>query len=312
MTWLKKQRVDLILLITILLVWGNIAAHDSNKQSAIDQVVKQYADLATAQRARDISKLFLGKPGSMLALGEGKDGIYDTNPLYALDRFSCQTFVETIIALSLANNFQSFVYHLRHIRYQDGKVSFITRNHFPSANWIPNNIAQGYIKNITPNVAGKYMKTVTRLIDIPNWYRHMKLNRIIPKDFKSENRQRLLHALQHESKHQHIINASVEYLPRAAIMNPNIHVLHKIPSGAIVMFVRKKWPLDEYIGTQIIISHMSIAVWKNDQLYLRMVSNFGKTQVYVKDVRLISYLRAFQKKSILGISIYTINSEKRL
>ncbi|MFX7825307.1 N-acetylmuramoyl-L-alanine amidase-like domain-containing protein, partial [Acinetobacter baumannii] len=71
--------------------------------------------------------------------GEGDRDVFDQDPLWRLDVFDCTTFVETVLAASLATDRAGFERELFDIRYHDGRVRYLSRNHFPETDWIPNN-----------------------------------------------------------------------------------------------------------------------------------------------------------------------------
>ena len=76
----------------------------------------------------------------------GEERAPDTDPLIRTDAFDCTTFVETVMAGGDVNN-------LNQIRYKDGEIDFLNRNHFIESDWLENN------KNRVENVSAKYGKT---------------------------------------------------------------------------------------------------------------------------------------------------------
>ena len=116
-------------------------------QSLYQQPVAQQAPLI--ERIKFFAQAFLGKPYELGALGEGLHGNFDQYPLYRSDAFDCETYVETILALALSQDTDSFQSMLNHIRYDQAKITYITRNHFTSLDWNPHNQQQGLIQDIT-------------------------------------------------------------------------------------------------------------------------------------------------------------------
>ncbi len=82
-----------------------------------------------------ISKQFLGKPYALGALGEGSQGYFDQAPLYRTDAFDCETYVDTVLALAFADNLSTFKQYIQKIRYRDGHIAFVDRNHFTCLDW---------------------------------------------------------------------------------------------------------------------------------------------------------------------------------
>ena len=70
----------------------------------------------------------------------------------SLDKFDCVTYIEAVVALSLASNVDEFVDWLRKIRYEHGRIQWNRRNHYMSL-WIRNNVRDGILKPVsTPTV----------------------------------------------------------------------------------------------------------------------------------------------------------------
>lgn len=98
-----------------------------------------------------IGEKYLGTPYVRDPLGEGFAP--DTDPLIRFDAFDCTTFVETVLA-------DGDIDKLTKIRYKDGKIDFLNRNHFIATEWLPNNA------DIVENVSAKYGKTAIRRVTI--------------------------------------------------------------------------------------------------------------------------------------------------
>ena len=81
----------------------------------------------------------IGTPYAGGPLGEGPQGKYDTDPLIDLGHVDCVTFIEQSIALAASTSYDDTVALLQHIRYKDGQIDFLHRNHFMVADWLINN-----------------------------------------------------------------------------------------------------------------------------------------------------------------------------
>jgi len=79
-----------------------------------------------------------------------------------LGRFNCVTFIETMLALAVAESADQFVEALRQIRYQDGRIDWKSRHHYMT-DWIRNNARRGFIRNIT---RGAHTVSKTRTLSI--------------------------------------------------------------------------------------------------------------------------------------------------
>ena len=94
---------------------------------------------------------FLGAKYMQSPLGEGVQP--DADPLIRFDAFDCMTFVETV----LANGDQG---QLNQIRYKNGEIGFLKRNHFIESDWLHNNA------NRVKNVSQDYAPTKVRHVEI--------------------------------------------------------------------------------------------------------------------------------------------------
>src|SRR5262249_15406830 len=103
--------------------------------------------------------------------GDGVPQIEDTAPLLP-SKYDCTTFVETVAALARSHEPGQFFTNLIAIRYRGGKATYQDRNHFPEADWIPNNIQAEILKAVTAEVAAQASagtKTETKSIHRDEW-----------------------------------------------------------------------------------------------------------------------------------------------
>ncbi len=196
-----------------------------------------------AARIVDVTEPFLGAPYKLSALGEGPGHKPDEDPRMRFDAFDCTTFVETAMALSLANNLDEARRLLDVIRYKDGKPSFLARRHFPAAEWIPELKALGFLKDITRDVGGADVVVEKKHLDVDVWHRNM--------------------------------NEHTPELPDARIPSGTFALdtwplakaaagADKIPSGTILHLVRvdfRRYPVR--------VSHQGIVIVKDGKHYLR-------------------------------------------
>ena len=148
-------------------------------------------------------------------LGEGV--VPDTDPLMRTDAFDCTTFVETALA---GGDDQK----LNTIRYRDGNVGFISRNHFIETDWLVNN------SKLIKNVSNQYGKTALRpvTIDKKNWFKKM-------------------HGMDTDFEKQTV---QLEYIPYKYIKNI------ETSKPLIVLFIGAPGRAQERIGTDLAIRHM--------------------------------------------------------
>lgn len=77
----------------------------------------------------------IGQPYEIYLLGEFPYELYDPQPLYCLQKSDCVVFSEHTFAMALAHDWPSFFALLQRIRYDRGRISVLSRNHFTLADW---------------------------------------------------------------------------------------------------------------------------------------------------------------------------------
>ena len=267
-------------------------------------------------RITRISAEFLGKPYELGALGEGQFGDYDQFPLFRTDAFDCETYVDTVLALALAHDDASFQHYINQIRYKNGQVSFITRNHFTDLDWNINNQKQGFMTDITTNIRDADDHPVAfmaqALIDKPSWYQHFSTDKIRIKNASKMVVAERLSSLKQAGLQLPRRVATIPYLPLSALFKangqPNMYLFKQIPNAAIIEIIRPDWDLQNQIGTHLNVSHLGFAIWKNGQLFFRQASS---TQHQVVDSVMIDYLRdAISSPTIKGINVQVVRELK--
>lgn len=231
---------------------------------------------ALGDRIDLLSKQYLGLPYLVDPLGEAQG--YDQDPLYRFDGFDCLTYVETVLALAMASSEQEFQSLINKIRYKNAQVDFITRNHFTSVDWIKYNRQKGLISDETRRLFPYQFKVSKTRIERAAWFK-----KVHNMDVDTRTSLSLL-----------------AYLPLdTAIQNPEM--LSNIPTGSIITIVRPNWNVKESLGTNLDISHLGFAIWKNEILYFRHASSSAKV---VTEEPLLDYLRKMNSiPSIGGINV---------
>ncbi len=278
-------------------------------------ITKLYQTLATKRienkgdRIVFIAQKLLGKPYELGALGEGRSGYFDEYPLYRTDAFDCETYVDTVLALTFGHDLPSFKRYIKKIRYEDSKVSFINRNHFTCLDWNKNNQKQQLIEDITHQIFDQQHHVIAQsaqtFIDKPNWYQHFGIGHIRLRHNTLHEQQKRLAKLKQKAKHLVKERSEVDYIPLKQLFNQNgqanMFLFKQIPQGAVIEIIRPNWDLTKKIGTNLNVSHMGFAFWKDDRLYFLQASS--QDNVVVK-VPLIDYLRRAQTNpTIQGINI---------
>ncbi len=119
--------------------------------------------LSPQQRIQFYSQKGKGIPYEIFLLGEGPLAKYDQDPLMDFARFDCMTFCEHILAATISDSYTSLFKNLQHIRYKNGKIEFLSRNHYTIADWLPNN--DWLLHDVTTKVGGEQCKSMTKIID---------------------------------------------------------------------------------------------------------------------------------------------------
>jgi len=305
----------LLLLSTSLIANPSHHIKETEADVIINQVyqsIKPYHTQSMVERIKTISAKFLGKPYILGALGEGLHSRYDQYPLYRTDGFDCETFVTTVLTLALADDLPVFKTCIRHLRYQQGKVAYIHRNHFTELDWNNNQQQMGLLEDITKTIVNQQQKPIyliaTATINRPAWIQHrpqsaIRLNR--PNAKKSALRITELHQKAPLTK---IEISTLPYLPFTALFNKNgqanLDIFKQIPDAAVIEIVRPNWNLKNAIGTNLNVSHLGFGIWKDGTLYFREASSVENKVI---DIPLTTYLKDYlNSDTIKGINIQKI------
>lgn len=207
-----------------------------------------------------IGEEYLGAKYKNNPLGENK-GI-DNDPLIRTDAFDCVTFVETSLA-------QGDVDKLNKIRYKDGEIDFLNRNHFIELDWLTNN------KDLVENVSKKYGQTATRTvtIDKQRWLKKKyNINETIP-----------------------LQTVQIKYIPYSNLTKI------KNSQPLIVLFISGNSNFYETIGTNIAVVHMGFLL-PNGKL-----RHASQKQGAVVDVDFYKFIEEKRKnKNNFGIALLKI------
>jgi hypothetical protein len=131
------------------------------------------------KRIQHLAKKTVGQPYNIFLLGEYPFEIYDPDPLYSLKESDCVVFSEHMYAMTLAHDWPSFFALLQRIRYKDGEIGMLTRNHYTEADWDINN--SWLIEDITVELAGDKVAHQTSVIDRARFFRKYGIGQDIPK-----------------------------------------------------------------------------------------------------------------------------------
>ena len=104
-------------------------------------------------RVIHLARKNIGQPYQIFLLGEFPFEMYDGDPLYALHKSDCVVFSEHMYAMALSKSWEEFFVFLQRLRYKDGEIGVLTRNHFTVADWDTNNA--WLLRDISQDLAGQ-------------------------------------------------------------------------------------------------------------------------------------------------------------
>lgn len=171
-------------------------------------------------RAARSTATFVGAPYLPSALGEGFGP--DPDPRFRLDAFDCMTFVETAVALGSASSPGEAARALDDVRYS-GAPALATRNHEVLSQWIPANVAKGWIADVGRDLAGPLARTAEKVYTPDSW----ALVRTAGRAIRGLPRARLP-----------LGRFSVDVIPAGEVRA----IAARIPEGAIAFVVREDAP----------------------------------------------------------------------
>ncbi|MGB7156821.1 MAG: N-acetylmuramoyl-L-alanine amidase-like domain-containing protein [Tepidisphaeraceae bacterium] len=115
------------------------------------------------QRIVRLARKNIDQPYELYLLGEAPFEQTDPQPIYCLDRSDCVVFAEHTIAMALTDSWPSFMTMLQRIRYKDGQIGVVTRNHYTEADWNKNNT--WLVTDITNQLGGDATKPFSQKVD---------------------------------------------------------------------------------------------------------------------------------------------------
>lgn len=226
-----------------------------------------------------LTRPLLGTPYGLSPLGEG-EGI-DADPRLRWDLFDCLTFVETAIALAASPRPEALERVLDDVRYAALPATFVNRNHFVEAQWLPNNLLKGYVRDVTSQVGGDRVRQATKQFSPARWAARKQLG-----DMPLQS----------------------DEVPRGEFSLPLVPLevarerVRQIPSGTLLFVVRK-----DFYTQPTRVTHVGLVLGEGDRKVLRHAS--GKPFLRVVDEPLVSFLARnarYKGWPVEGVSLYAI------
>lgn len=202
-------------------------------KAGIDEMLLEASGIGdTGSRIAFLSRHFLDTPYEGSTLIGGPDTPEEL--VINLTGFDCFTFIDCIEAMRLASTFGEFIKHLREVRYKDGIVAYVKRNHF-FTDWREFN--GRFVRDVTALIGGIKTRQGTKMLNLRS-DGTLFLTGIVP-------RTRIL-----------------DYIPSASV-NPD--VIENLHSGDYVGIYTDTDGLD--------VSHVGIVIKEKDATCLRHASS---------------------------------------
>lgn len=142
------------------------------------EVARALAAPPGGPRAVAATRPLLGAPYARSPLGEGFGR--DPDPRFRLDAFDCMTLVETAIALGSATTLAEAKVALDDVRYASGRPSFAGRNHEVLSQWLPANVARGFVADATSGLRGVQVRRAAKVYSAASWAAVRAAGRALP------------------------------------------------------------------------------------------------------------------------------------
>jgi hypothetical protein len=240
------------------------------------EIARRVHDQPIGVRMAAISEPLMGRRYLNDAAGEGVPP--DIDPPARYDAFDCLTFVEEVLALAMAGDPVSAPAIRRELRYANGApVTYSNRNHFMLEEWIPHNIENGLLEDITADLGETHL--VEKLVTPKTWSWWKKRSLFKVPDAR---------------------------LPtgtfRLQVMSPGAaaEAVDQIPDGALILTVRQS---RDYVP--IVVTHLGFKVPSATIPLMRHATRMG-TEPRVRNDKLVWYLehvRWYHRWPVEGITV---------
>jgi hypothetical protein len=136
-------------------------------------------------RVAHLARKNIGQPYQLYLLGEFPYETTDPEPLFSLEKSDCLVFAEHTYAMALSRSWEEFFWMLQRIRYRDGVIGVVTRNHYTEPDWNQQNA--WLVKDLSAELAGDRAASYTLKVDRSKFFRdRYKLERAIPIETRVE------------------------------------------------------------------------------------------------------------------------------
>ncbi len=229
-----------------------------------------------AERLLEVSAGFLGTPYVHSPLGEGEGP--DPDPTFRLDAVDCLTFVEETLALAAAKGSEArLLPTLSALRY-GAAPRYEQRNHLMEAQWLPNNVRRGFLREVTDRYGGADVVSAEKVIAQAAWQSKSSLQLQLP------------------PAAQRTGSFGFRLLPLDKVMG---HA-RQIPSGTVLIVVREDKPMKV---TRV--THLGFVVQRGTRTYLRHAARNNYMRVIDEDLEtFLTRNSRYEKWRVSGVSLY--------
>ena len=250
--------------------WMDLAISDR------DQTLHAISQDPFDRRLLKVSERFLDTPYQPSPLGEG--GGRDADPRLRFDAVDCLTFVEETIALSYVSQSAQVEPVLTRLRYA-GEPTFEGRNHLMEAQWLPQNIGKGFVRDVTRTYGGRSTRTFRKTLTRETWASKFSRGLGLPQS------------------RQPLGTFEWEMIPLPSVLA----LVDRIPSGTLLAVVR-----EDRAFKPTRISHVGFVFHHGKQTYLRHATRrFAK--VLDEDFRsFLSRNAKYEKWKVVGVSLFEV------
>lgn len=251
------------------------------------------------QRLRYFILAFLDCPYALGACGEGAKGKYDQNPLCRADAFDCLTYVNAVLALFWAENSGAVLKTLLSINYFSDEISYFTRCHFMTSDWLPTNMIGKRLQWITDQL-GFAVKRARHDFD-RHWFfmnRSQQDLRLL-KEVSEAEQERLVAELQVGGL-QGKEPIEIDYCDWGDLQANILQLQQRLPPVSIMLVVR---PSAEWAQMSGMVTHLGFVLNEADDLFFV----HAKHKESVQKEKLSDYFSRFENHaSIKGASFLRV------
>jgi hypothetical protein len=264
-------------LLTLALSLGAAPRWSALDQAQRAQRIQALSREPLTRRLADASAGFLGTPYLLSPLGEGEG--FDPDPTVRYDAVDCLTFVEETLALALAQREDKLPAVLAKIRY-GAEPSYEGRNHLMEAEWLPFNVAKGFIRPASRRYAGQDAVLTQKVLGRGAWKTPSSV------------------ALELPAERQLTGRFPLWMVPLDKLL---AHAKH-IPTGTILLVVRedRAWKVTR-------ITHLGFVIQRGHETYLRHANKQPSFRVVDEPLaHFVARNARYDRWKVDGVSLYDV------